>query len=319
MPDAIQYLDGKNKLRLGGSLTAAQIAALEAGKNRAKEQLNLAATLSVENNTLKIVNHTGHKLISGYPEGRRMWLNIKWYDENEALLREDGKYGPIGKTFPDPDNPSGVIEVNSILDLHDSNTKIYEAHYGMTQEWAQQLINLGYNPSLPLSFDRITEAVDMTLGELAGKTPGTFNETFHFVLNNTIVKDNRIPPYNMSYSEARKRNALPVPTNQYGNPEPNGSYNYWDIVNLNPPVGAKSATIDLLYQPTSYEYQLFLKKANTYSEGAFLAEEGKNIFDAWLKTSMAEPYVMASTAWKYSSEGNPAKGMPWIPLLLLDD
>ena len=318
MPDAILYLNGKNKLRLGGSLTDTQINALEAGEKRAREQLNLAATLSVKNNTLKIVNHTGHKLISGYPEGRRMWLNIKWYDENKTLLREDGRYGPIGKTFPDPDNPSAVIEVNSILDLHDPNTKIYEAHYGMTQEWAHQLINLGYDSNLPLSFDRITEAVDMTLGELAGKTTGTFHETFHFALNNIIVKDNRIPPYNMSYSEARKRNALPVPTDQYGKPGPNGSYNCWDIVNLNPPVSAKSATINLLYQPTSYEYQLFLKKANTYSEGAFLAEEGKNMFEAWLKTNMAEPYVMATTTWKYSSVSKPAKAMPWIPLLLLD-
>jgi hypothetical protein len=211
MPEAIQYLDPLGKLRLGGGLTATQIAALNDGITRAQKQLNEAASLEVIGDTLKIVNQTGHKLISGYPEGRRMWLNIKWYDGSTNLVREDGAYGPIGVTVP---NPAGGpdVQVESLLDLHDLNTKIYEAHYGMTQEWAAQLIWLGYDPNLALSYDRYTGAPDYTLGELAAEPPGTEHETFHFVLNNTVVKDNRIPPYGMSYDEARKRNALPSNT-----------------------------------------------------------------------------------------------------------
>ena len=149
MPLAIQYLDGQDKLRLGGGMSTLQTNAMFDGALRAKEQLRLAATLSLSNNgnSVKIVNHTGHKLISGYPEGRRMWLNIKWYASNGTLLREDGAYGSL--TVKDPRDPTGTatMDVNTILNLGDANTKIYQAHMGMTQAWAATLVDLGYDPS----------------------------------------------------------------------------------------------------------------------------------------------------------------------------
>jgi hypothetical protein len=290
MPDAIQYQDSLDLLRLGGGLTDVQITALDAGKERARQQLNLAASLAISGDILKVTNLTGHKLISGYPEGRRMWLNIKWYNDSGALVREDGAYGDLNVEIND--NPA---QVRTLLDLHDPNTKIYEAHYGMTQEWAAQLISLGYPEGLPLSYDRETEAVTLTLSELAAQDPGTSAETFHFVLNNEVIKDNRIPPYGFDYEEARKRNALPVPANQYGG-TPGGTYDYWDDFALNPPAGATNAQISLMYQPTSWEYVQFLYLANT-GQNAFLADEGVNMLDAWLHTGMAEPHVMATAAW----------------------
>lgn len=291
MPDAIQYLDTQGKLRLGGGLSDVQVNAINDAKLRAQQQLNLAASLSATGNTLKIVNHTGHKLISGYPEGRRMWLNIKWYDAAGNSLREDGAYGAITADI------DGIpTQVDTILNLNDSNTKIYEAHYGMDQEWAAQLVNLGYSPDMILSFNRDTGAIVHTLGELANSPTGTEFETFHFVLNNVVHKDNRIPPYGMSYDTARTRNAIPVPASQYGNPGSGGAYNYWDEFSLNPPAGAESATIDLLYQPTSWEYIQFLALANN-GQNTFLANEGEFMQEAWLNTGMAAPYVMASTTW----------------------
>lgn len=292
MPEAIKYLDSQGKLRLGGGLTATQIAAIDDGALRAQQQLDLAASLTVSGNEVKVINHTGHKLISGYPEGRRIWLNVKWYDSANNLLREDGEYGQLAVLI------DGVLtQANTILDLHDPNTKIYEAHYGMTKEWADQLIGLGYSPAIPLSFDRETGAADYTLGDLAAAPPGTVHETFHFVLNNVVAKDNRIPPYGMSYDQARVRNALPVPADQYGNPGAGGTYNYWDEITLNPPAGASFATIDLLYQPTSWEYIQFLYLSNILPQGAFLAGEGVYMLEAWQNTGMAEPYVMASATW----------------------
>ena len=186
---------------------------------------------------------------------------------------------------------------------------MYEAHYGMTQEWAAQLVGLGYNPDLALSYDRFSGAVDYKLGDLAGAAPGTIHETFHFVLNNTVAKDNRIPPYGMNYEAARQRNALPVPADQYGNPGSGGVYNYWDIVTLTPPAGAVYATIDLLYQPTSWEYIQFLWLANN-GQNAFLADEGVNLLEAWLNNGMAQPYVMASTTW--GSAPVPATPKMWL-------
>ncbi|MGD8875549.1 MAG: PASTA domain-containing protein [Gammaproteobacteria bacterium] len=302
MADAIQYLDAQGKLVLGGGLSGDQIAAMDAGKLRAREQLALAASLSVSGNTVKIVNHTGHKLISGYPEGRRMWLRITWHDANNTTLRVDGEYGVIGTINGN--------SVNSLIDLHDPNTKVYEAHMGMTQEWAYTLNpDCKNNPSsLPLAYDRISGAPILTLGTLACAAPGTAQETFHFVLNNTVIEDNRIPPYGMDYDTARVRNALPVPANQYGGGSPGSTYNYWDEVTLNPPANATYADIELLYQPTSWEYIQFLYLANNGTDpavggNAFLGNEGDNMLDAWLSTGMAEPYVMASTTWGTPSGG----------------
>jgi hypothetical protein len=296
MADVIQYLDAQGKLRLGGGLSTSQVEALEDGKLRAMDQLNDALLLEVNGNILKVINRTGHKLISGFPEGRRMWLNIKWYDGGGALLREDGAYGTTTVTLN-----GQPVQVDTLLDLNDPNSKIYETHPGMTQEWAAQLIALGYSEDLVLSYDRITGEVEHTLGELANEPPGSYFKTFHFVLNNTVVKDNRIPPYGMDYEEARVRNALPVPDDQYGDPGPAGTYNYWDEFPLNSPPGAKTATIDMLYQPTSWEYIQFLYLANT-GEIPFLAEQGEYMLEAWQNTGMAAPHVMASAEWTGEGE-----------------
>ena len=289
MPSVIKYLDGQGKLVLGGGMTSQQTAAMDDGALRAEEQLRLAASLKVEGHSVEIINHTGHKLISGYPEGRRMWLNIKWYDSAGNLLREDGEYGQIGLTVNDK-------EVESIKNLDDPYLHIYEAHMGMTSDWANGLLGL-FPDGLALSYNRMSMSGNPvhTLAELAAMAPGESLETFHFVLNNTVIKDNRIPPYGMSYDEAKRRNASPVPPDQYEG-SPGGVYKYYDEVDLSPPAGAKTASIDLLYQPTSWEYIQFLYLANKQS--GFLGQEGINMLDAWLNTGMAAPFVMASAAWR---------------------
>ncbi len=296
MPDAIQYLNSLGKLRLGGGLTSGQKAALDAGKTRAMKQLSEAVSLAVSGNEVVLTNLTGHKVISGYPEGRRMWLAIRWFDSAHRLIREDGAYGRIGATVTNPANGQPV-QVESLLNPYDPNTKVYEAHYAMTQAWAQKLIAV--NPAyagLVLNYDRLTGQPTYTVADLAAQAPGTYRETFHFVLNDYVAKDNRIPPYRMRYDEARRRNALPVPPTQYGNPGPGGVYQHQDRVTLSPPVGAVYAAVDLLYQPTSWEYIQFLWKANK-QQNAFLKDEGVNMLQAWLNTGMAAPYVMASATW----------------------
>ena len=298
MPQAIEYLDDLGKLRLGGGLSAAEKAALAEGASRARHQLDTAAALDLVDGKLRVTNLTGHKLITGYPEGRRMWLRIRWYDWNAQLVREDGAYGPLTHQNGDPvlvANPAGgpPVQVESILELDGPRTRIYEAHYGLTQQWAAKLFSLGYPADLALTYDRLTGDVESTLGDVAAQAPGTDHESFHFVLNDTVIKDNRIPTFGMRYDDARIRNALPVPADQYGDPGPGGSYDYWDEVTLDWPENGRTAAVELLYQPTSWEYIQFLYLAND-GLNAFLANEGVNILDAWLNTGMAEPHIMAT-------------------------
>ncbi len=294
VPDAIAYMKTKGTLRIGAAeLGQEELDALVDGKTRVYANLANAGALTVDNAnaTVRLLNLTGHKLISGYPEGRRMWLDIKWYDGAGTLLREDGKYGAIDTVIG-----GQHVQVQTILDLEGANTNIYEAQMAMSQEWAAKLLSMGYSPSHVLSFDRNTGQANYALGDLAAQPPGTHYVTFHFALNDVVAKDNRIPPYGMSYDMARERNALPVPASQYGNPGAGGTYEHWDTVQLNPPANAVTATIELLYQPVSWEYIQFVSFANNRTD-PFLANVGVNLLDAWLNTGMATPAVMASATW----------------------
>jgi len=326
MAEAIDYLNSQGKLRLGGGMSPQSIQAMYDGALRAREQLQLAATLEVESHGVEVINHTGHKLITGYPEGRRMWLNIKWYDRNGAEIPEAeiGAYGAITVTDPRAQDGS-TLQVETIKNPHDPRLRVYEAHMGMTREWASDLMTLGLNAALPLAFDRVTGSPEMTLGELAASPAGTTQETFHFVLNNVMLEDNRIPPYGMSYDEAKRRNASPAPADQYDG-KPGGVYEHYDEVPLDPPTGAVSATIDLLYQPTSWEYIQFLYLANEGSN-AFLGAEGANMLEAWLREDlqgqdslarMARPIVMASAAWQ-SEEPTCSLSAPALTSASADD
>jgi hypothetical protein len=292
VPDAVKYMDTKGTLRLGGGLTQLQRDALDAGKARSIEMIQSAASVSAsqDGNALevRVTNLSAHKLISGYPEGRRMWLNLKWYNASNSLIAENGAYGNIGRTVQD--NAGVSHQVQSLLDLHDG--VVYEAKPGLDQAWANQLLSLGYSPSLPLEYDRMTDAPGMTLGQLGASPAGTQHHTFHFVLNNVMTEDNRIPPYGFTYDEARTRNALPVPATQYGSPGPGGTFAYWDERSFAIPQGATRVEARVFYQQTSWEYVQFLWKANDRLN-TFLGNEGVNLLDAWLNTGQAAPVQIA--------------------------
>jgi hypothetical protein len=326
-----QYQDTAGTLRLGGGLTGTQLLAMDLGQERATKHLSEAASLEVIGDTVKVTNLTGHKLITGYPEGRRMWLRIEWRDAADQLLRVDGEYGELTVDLDGDGQVDDTVE--TILDLDGTNTRIYEAHYAVTQEWAGTIAAL-HGQDFVLSFDRETGLVDCKVGQFLGSTQPDANtaedcspahdhyDTFHFALNNYVSHDNRIPPYAMSYDEARKRNALPVPDNQYGGNGAGSTYNHWDIVNLNPPTGADHAHIQLLYQGTSWEYQQFLQKANN-GANTFLGEQGDAMMDAWINADvvnsqgtpitgvmqvggdykMVPPVVMATVNWGNTGSG----------------
>lgn len=84
-----------------------------------------------------------------------------------------------------------------------------------------------------------------------------------------------------------------MPATLYGG-APGGVYDYWDEVELGPHSTQvlTFATIDLMYQPTSWEYIQFLWLANGQSH-EFLANEGVNMLEAWLNTGVWKGGVSA--------------------------
>lgn len=68
---------------------------LEAAE-RNVSMLRRAASLEAEivgtDLTVRVTNESGHKLPTGYPEGRRMWLHVRAFDQQGSLLFESGRY-----------------------------------------------------------------------------------------------------------------------------------------------------------------------------------------------------------------------------------
>lgn len=206
----------------------------EESKARAIYMLQNAATMEVTNEDcalkVRVVNETAHKLPTGYPEGRRMWITVEFRDASLEPVVERGAYDEL------------------TAELTPSDTKIYEAKQG----------------------------VDENMALVAGVPEGP---TFHFVLNNKIYKDNRIPPRGFSNAAFEAVQAAPV-----GAVYVDGQY--WDDTRFHIPEGASSAVVSLYYQTASKEYIEFLRDENTTND------KGDVLYDQWQLTGMSPPVLM---------------------------
>lgn len=70
--------------------------AIQAGIEGSRSMLRRAATLEVTQTgdaiDVRVINETGHKLPTGQPEGRLMWLNVQFFDGEGAMVAERGAY-----------------------------------------------------------------------------------------------------------------------------------------------------------------------------------------------------------------------------------
>jgi len=93
------------------------------GMAAARSLLQRACTLEVtqagNHINVRIVNETGHKLPTGYPEGRRMWINVELRDGALTPLREYGGYDGVS------------------ADLSTGDTKVYETELGVDETMAE--------------------------------------------------------------------------------------------------------------------------------------------------------------------------------------
>ncbi|RJP34582.1 MAG: hypothetical protein C4547_10590 [Phycisphaerales bacterium] len=116
------------------------LAAMEEGKRRAISMVQRAITLEVDQSgdtiVVRVINETGHKLPSGYPEGRRIWINVRFYDAFERLIREIGHYD------------------DETAELDHDGAKVYEAELGV-DEAVSRLTGVPAGPSFHFAINNV--------------------------------------------------------------------------------------------------------------------------------------------------------------------
>ena len=116
-------------------VAAAKLRTLEMLGNASDMELTIdeAGQLNV-----RIINLSGHKLPTGYPEGRRMWLNVRFFDEADEELKPEER---------------GAFEAGYLLNPGDS--KVYEMRAGIDAEVAAAT-NLEEGPGFHLALNNVT-------------------------------------------------------------------------------------------------------------------------------------------------------------------
>jgi hypothetical protein len=108
-------VDGKNDPNVNQ-------AALAIGRQKATEMVQKAAALrlNVKQGKLgiRVINQTGHKLPTGHIEGRRVFLNIKFFDAQGQIVREHGHYD------------------SATAHLDEASTVVYEMKVGLSAQAA---------------------------------------------------------------------------------------------------------------------------------------------------------------------------------------
>jgi hypothetical protein len=173
--------------------------------------------------SIKVTNLTGHKLPTGYSEGRRMWLNVQVRDANGALVFESAAYDPASAELTE-----------------DPQAHVYEVLQGI---W-------NYNG---------TGTCDIA---------DSGNEKmFHFVLNDCIARDSRIPPLGFTPATAADPNGYDLRPVGYTYAETSpgsGVLVNYDTATYTLAVPANTptpltATARLYYQTASNYYIAFLR------------------------------------------------------------
>ncbi len=224
------------------SLYPEEADALLYAAEKAREMLQSAATVTIqtENSTpwggvfefsVRVENESGHKLPTGYPEGRRCWLEVQVLDaDGQPLLH------------------SGVWDEAEADRLDDPQLRTYEAR-----------LNQGGN-----------------------------QESFHFMLSDKRLLDDRIPP----------RGFRPVPGTEPVGREyptlPDGTLAHWDEAPyaVMVPEGTQGPLIVravLRYQTTSKTYVEFLRDENRTDD------TGQVLYDLWLEHGQSAPETIAES------------------------
>ncbi len=209
-----------------------------ASSDRARVMLESAASLEVMASslsgasataTIRVTNESGHKLPTGYPEGRRMWLEVEVLDGTDRVIASSARYD---------DATDALIE--------DAQARIYDVELGVRQP------------------------------------DGMVASSFHFVMNDTLMHDTRIPPE--GFDAPADTDSHPL-GRDYANGD--GTFRHWDEPSYTFEGLCGSGTLRLRarlrYQSNSIEYMEFLRDNAPDSPLPELAGRswGDVAFDAW--------------------------------------
>ena len=132
------------------------------------------ATAGVYQVTVRVTNNAGHKVPSGYPDGRRMWISLDVKDAVGAMVYQSGFYDAASARLFNDDTLAGFNRAlsNAIDSTAGQNAvMVYERKTGVC--------------------DPAVTSCTMSLN----------------LLNDTILFDNRIPPAGFTYADYRVNGA----------------------------------------------------------------------------------------------------------------
>jgi hypothetical protein len=134
--------------------------------------------------------------------------------------------------------------------------------------------------------------------------------SFHFALNDTLYKDNRIPPLGFANATFAAFGGAPVDPDWPGPGPRYADGQNWDAATFGLPASARSVTATLYYQTTSKDYVEFLRDQNT-TNGA-----GDLMYDAWVANGRAAPVAMATRTLAFGPVGVPGPAAATEPGLV---
>jgi hypothetical protein len=249
--------------------------ALITGTLRARAMLQRAARLEVSRTgatlVVTVVNESGHKLPTGYPEGRRMWLEVEGRDASGEVVFQSGVWDPqTGVLQGSEDAPLaedlvaglGTADADLNTTAADPQLHLWQAKQGLTPEWAEEV----------------------------GLAPGA---SFHFVLNNVWLSDNRIPPRGYHVADFRAAEAGPI-VDGAPSAERYVDGQHWDTARYVIPHSVVEGSVRLRYQTASKAYVDFLAESSPAAGDP--DSRGERLRALWAETGRSAPVVMAELA-----------------------
>lgn len=242
---------------------------------------------------VKVTNRTGHKLPSGFAEGRQMWIHLRVTDDGGTVLFNSGYLLPDGslarKEYFD------ASQGGTVSDLGKTMIKVYE----------QLILAKGYDTFELDGYNILDTNRDGIVTHQ--------EKEFHFVLMNYVEKDNRIPPKGFNKDAYQADGAFIIPYDPKDTDYPSGQH--WDVTPYTFTIptgitGTVHVTAYLKYQTFNREYMMFLEQTdreNTEENGGRARDLptgpfehsptwGKVMYQLWQDNDKGRPVEMGSAS-----------------------